>query len=628
MAETIGELLVKIGADVGDLESKMGAVLQSVQKLDRSGFTPAQKSVISFNQALELLAKGLGLLERAGTTAFGFLSEALTKAGAETQAITQLDATVRSIAGSSFPEFSKALVDLAQAFEATSLQSSEAILDAERLFISFGAQSDQIKGLTKAALDLSAGLGIDLHSAVIRIGQSLDGTGEGLAKYNITLEKTGTTSEKVANLQKQINQKFGGEAAAALGTTTGKLKLLGDQWDALEKSIGHAIEGSKFASDAIVALGTAFDVLSVRVRDANGEISSAGDAALRNLAVSAIDAAAAIIALKNSIEIFVSSLTAPFAKLAAAFFLTKDQLKEFDKLDYGAAKLAAAQAESAKFLGTLADLRARVEGFGSGAETAAAKARDLGGAIKDIGPEAQGAAFDAAAAGNKIGESMEAAYNRIIAARKKARADAAQGDGSGTGGGSGGGGGGGGGGNKGNEPPPSGPPGAGYEFHFGDNFTVSGPAPADFRDIADALDAAVTDALKSGDAARVQALERNTQRFIDQFGNYRRLIEQYGRGGLVAGLQLGQPNPAAEQLDALNKITQELQRLGGALGSKMDRVADSTDKTAETSRATASSSATMASAMTTGTWSRGAAAALASDMVQARGRAFTFTKPA
>lgn len=95
--------------------------------------------------------------------------------------------------------------------------------------------------LAKAAADLAAGLNIDLDEAFTKIAKSATGTTNLLKKQQIVVDETGNSHEKLAQILKQVESKFGGQAEASKNVLTsfGNLKTASGN---LVESIGGQLE--------------------------------------------------------------------------------------------------------------------------------------------------------------------------------------------------------------------------------------------------------------------------------------------------------------------------------------------------------------------------------------------------
>lgn len=138
-------------------------------------------------------------------------------------------------------QLSKEMQNYASELQKTSTFSDEAILSTQSMLTTFGLAGKTMKDATQSTLDLASGLGIDLNSAALLVGKAFAGETGTLSRYGIIIDENIPRSEKFAAAIQQINQRFGGEAAAATQTFSGRVAVLGNQFDDIKEKIGAGI---------------------------------------------------------------------------------------------------------------------------------------------------------------------------------------------------------------------------------------------------------------------------------------------------------------------------------------------------------------------------------------------------
>lgn len=98
----------------------------------------------------------------------------------------------------------------------------------------FTKDEEQIKKLTKASLDFAAATGIDGVSAARLLGRSIEYQDRMLARYGITVNKSGGELKKIDSIIDGVNKRFGGQAEA--------LAQSNDLWDKFKLTIGETKE--------------------------------------------------------------------------------------------------------------------------------------------------------------------------------------------------------------------------------------------------------------------------------------------------------------------------------------------------------------------------------------------------
>ena len=119
---------------------------------------------------------------------------------------------------------SKALLAQAAALQQVSTYGDETIIRAQALIAAFVDDEDQIKAATKATLDLAAAKGMDLVTAADLVSKTLGSTTNALSRYGIQVEGAVGSNQRLSTLTSEIAAKFGGQAAAAADTMTGRME--------------------------------------------------------------------------------------------------------------------------------------------------------------------------------------------------------------------------------------------------------------------------------------------------------------------------------------------------------------------------------------------------------------------
>ena len=101
--------------------------------------------------------------------------------------------------------------------------------------------SEGLKRGTKAAIELSSALGIDLNAAILLVGKAAAGEVSSFSRYGLIVKKASTDSETFENVLGLIEKRFGGTAQAQVKTFSGAIEQLsntyGDQLEILGDTI-------------------------------------------------------------------------------------------------------------------------------------------------------------------------------------------------------------------------------------------------------------------------------------------------------------------------------------------------------------------------------------------------------
>lgn len=212
------EYIIKVKADTKDAEKDIEGL--------GSKFSTIGKTITAAASALaikELFTKAIDEAKEAEEATKGF-ANALALAGKYSEQAVK-----------SFDEFAKTL-------ERTTGISGDLITKNAALLVSVGRLSGEgLERATKAALDLSAGLQIDVSSAFDIMTKAANGNVMSLSKYGLEVEKTATDSQKFASALGFVESRFKGLAATNIDSFAGSMKLLGNSVNNLFEAIGNKI---------------------------------------------------------------------------------------------------------------------------------------------------------------------------------------------------------------------------------------------------------------------------------------------------------------------------------------------------------------------------------------------------
>ena len=106
---------------------------------------------------------------------------------------------------------------------------TKSVLGAERTLIAFGAQRDQLPKLVDAVIDLGTKTG-DVAGAAFLVGKAIQGETTSLSRYGIFVDQAASATEQLDQALAQIQQRFGGQAAAAAATFSGRIGIDPDRF--------------------------------------------------------------------------------------------------------------------------------------------------------------------------------------------------------------------------------------------------------------------------------------------------------------------------------------------------------------------------------------------------------------
>lgn len=239
------EIIVKYGADIADLQKGMKEIEKSMKAAEAVGKDAAKNTTKEFSKAGdEIKSIGKEILAALGL-AFGvakvieFGKESIKAfQDAETAAL-KLKFAVEKIGGEGGDAFKK-LVDQAEKLSKTTIFSKTTIEAAQTQLLQLGLNSKQTEILTKRVTELASGLNEDLPTAITRAVGGINGMQRANKDIGANFKDTG---DKVTNLNKflDLTEKFTGSAAVAMDTAAGRAKVLANQTEELQISLGEKL---------------------------------------------------------------------------------------------------------------------------------------------------------------------------------------------------------------------------------------------------------------------------------------------------------------------------------------------------------------------------------------------------
>ena len=136
---------------------------------------------------------------------------------------------------------SQALLDQASALQKVTTFGDEDIIMMQSMFASFGQNEEQIKKLTSATLDLSAGMGIDLKSAGDLVAKTIGSSTNAMSRYGVEVTGAVGSSERLETLTGNITKLFGGQAKAQADTYAGSIEQMNNAIGDMAESIGELL---------------------------------------------------------------------------------------------------------------------------------------------------------------------------------------------------------------------------------------------------------------------------------------------------------------------------------------------------------------------------------------------------
>lgn len=241
--------------------------VNAVTTFDGKALTKGQKQIAGFEKNVKNLAKAFGLTFSAAALA-QYGKNAVKAFAAEDAQVKQLTQSLKNLGLSFATQDVKQYLDVLE--QATGVNKDQLQPALQKILQTTGdiAKSQEILAL---ALDTSAGSGQDLASVSQVLAQAYVGNNRGLRTLNIGLTQAEIKTANFADIQEKLVKIFGGQAAVAANTYTGKLNKLTIAAENASEEIGRglvsALESLAGSEDNLDPLIDKMNKLSVATGD-------------------------------------------------------------------------------------------------------------------------------------------------------------------------------------------------------------------------------------------------------------------------------------------------------------------------------------------------------------------------
>lgn len=274
-------------------------------------------------------------------------SAAIAAANEQEDADRKLSFALKSLGGDYKTAFVEAK-EFAGSLQEVTAFGDETTEKVQALLVSLGRlEGETLNRATKATLDMSAALGIDLQASAKLVSQAATGMTSSLSRYGLVLDKNIPENEKFNAALELMERNFGGISEELAGTFQGRLSqiqnLFGDilevVGDAIIKSpeLISALEGVKEALTEVLALVKSTDLkagfgelLIQFERVASGALTT-GEILATALPLRFQGVGAAASALARVLKAELAEIVAPAKELKVLRQELSDLEKEFEK---------------------------------------------------------------------------------------------------------------------------------------------------------------------------------------------------------------------------------------------------------------------------------------------------------
>ena len=217
--------------------------IAAFKKLGREGqeaFEKIQSIGSTLGSAFDFVKKGAFVALGALTAVAGAATAAVYAAAADEASQKSLEAQLIRSAGATQAQVSATEAFIEQAMLATGIADDELRPAFGNLARATG-DLEQSQRLFNLALDISAATSRDLESVTLGLGRAATGNIGALTRLGIPLDEGAKKSKDFSAILGTLEQQFGGAAATAADTFSGRVKILKTSFGEVVEEIGFAL---------------------------------------------------------------------------------------------------------------------------------------------------------------------------------------------------------------------------------------------------------------------------------------------------------------------------------------------------------------------------------------------------
>jgi len=194
------------------------------------------------------------------TMLIGGLKGATEAAEKEDRALASLSATLRNVTPN-YEQATQAAHDFTLGLAYQSMFTHEELLDGFQRLVALGVPLSQVYDMLTTATDLATARNIGLDNAVEALGRAYAGQTMRLSRLGIVMWDATGRVKSFEEVQKELNERFGGTAAAQMDTAIGRMHQYQTAISEVKEELGRFIEEVKAnfsqAFLELIARGTA-----------------------------------------------------------------------------------------------------------------------------------------------------------------------------------------------------------------------------------------------------------------------------------------------------------------------------------------------------------------------------------
>jgi hypothetical protein len=255
-----------------DLQGNPDQFLAALKKIEDESKKTGDKVSDSFSFSKLVSAQVIGQavvggIKAATNVMTDFFQNSIKESAQAADELNRFNNALR-LSGTYSKENSEAFQAFASSMQQVTTFTDDAILSAGSLLATYTKLSGQgLQNATKAALDFSAATGKDLSTSVMLLSKAINGQGENLRMYGITIGETESKSARLSSIISQINNNMGGSAASMVSTYTGAMARASNMYGEILESTGKLVTSSPTVISSINTMADGFKKIADRIAD-------------------------------------------------------------------------------------------------------------------------------------------------------------------------------------------------------------------------------------------------------------------------------------------------------------------------------------------------------------------------
>lgn len=268
----MSSVTIQINGDSSEFDAAAKDVIDGFKAIAKQADKTSKEGSTGFETFKGVLGAAgvvgaINLAKSALTSLTATVGESVRLSNIQTDAINSLNQALINT-GEYSAETSKDIQNFASELQATSRVGDEVILKNAALIQSLAElDKEGLKRTTRAALELSQGLGIGFEEASKKLARASKGQVDALKEVGIVVEKTGDNAKDFENALAAVESRFSGSAASKIKEYEGVSDQLGNTIGDVKEVFGDIVTQNPAVVSALGEANTGFQELGKFIKD-------------------------------------------------------------------------------------------------------------------------------------------------------------------------------------------------------------------------------------------------------------------------------------------------------------------------------------------------------------------------